>query len=477
MIEAPTPCEAQIELETLSAWRDRAMDTTEYQQLEKHIRSCPACQYRLQVFEGIGRILRTQRNDSYQEQIWHGLQTKMQRPMARHLRLSSSFVVNISVIVIIVLIALLAFQGHLRQGHPVATATPLTTVTPAMPPNTQLNWQPIPLGPWHVAGDANTIGFTPAPHAGEQAYVCTQPQGTTTVHIWKTNDRGAHWQSLGNLASVSNGSCNMVVDQQYPDTVILNITQNASTSPTHMMSYISYDSGQSWQSFLPGEFVSNLWLNVTGPSVTTGYAVLTDTYSNTGPYLAVSHDSFKAWQKIMPPNTTLLFDYWHSSSQALLLRTNRGLWLTDDQGQSWHNIAPSVQPGSTQAYQKGGGSDWNICYAIGPGTIHFYCSQNTGQTWQQYLIPNGDSGVNMVSLDGVASDGTFIVRTFSNLPKPNQQLYRFSLQSGQWQSMGVTPDSIVTFARTDNGGNILWAWYTGNPIDDTQQRSFSALLP
>src|ERR1051326_1012382 len=76
-------CSLNVSAQTLSAWRDDLLSAAEAEQLNQHLRTCPACQQQLQDFERIAMLLRRQRELDPGAQIWHGVQTRLSRPQRR----------------------------------------------------------------------------------------------------------------------------------------------------------------------------------------------------------------------------------------------------------------------------------------------------------------------------------------------------------------------------------------------------------
>src|SRR5262249_19122051 len=52
-------CVANLEVETLSAWRDQALPEPEAQRVAEHLPACDACRQRLSEYEAVARALRT----------------------------------------------------------------------------------------------------------------------------------------------------------------------------------------------------------------------------------------------------------------------------------------------------------------------------------------------------------------------------------------------------------------------------------
>ncbi len=267
MIEAPTPCDAHVDLVTLSAWRDRAVSITEYRRLTDHIAVCSACQYRLRTLDHIGQSLQSPDTDAYQERIWHGLQAKMQRPAVVHFTLAPRLVAAISVLVIIALFALVGYQGHFLQNkQTMATATPTPTVLPNI-------WQAVPAIQYAVA-------ITFAQSDLQTGYVCGNPDSTAdTLKLGVTHDAGLTW-TTSLLAGIPGNYCQIAVSPYDADDIVLvsqSCSQGCFTTNILRGTYRSRDGGKTWAKLVvpPGNEASDSTIPVSPVWTPTALFVLT----------------------------------------------------------------------------------------------------------------------------------------------------------------------------------------------------------
>ncbi len=136
------------------------------------------------------------------------------------------------------------------------------------------------------------------PNDGEIAWLCQS--GTKIapgpLHVWRTHDGGATWQTLS-VAQIDKAiSCQISLDQLDPDVAILDVEYISHTTPAQVTgaNYSTLDGGASWQA-------APLILPMTDFATLNGatYAIRQDgTDANR---LEVSKDGLRTWNYVDDP--------------------------------------------------------------------------------------------------------------------------------------------------------------------------------
>jgi hypothetical protein len=127
-------CSTNISLQTLSDWRDRALNSTDEQRLQEHIATCAVCQSRLAGFDRVASALRYQHDLDPRQRIWNNLQPhitlRRSPPMKPFYRtVIGTFPIVLSIALIVGLFALILHNRNETGLGSTSTATPIVTPT------------------------------------------------------------------------------------------------------------------------------------------------------------------------------------------------------------------------------------------------------------------------------------------------------------------------------------------------------------
>jgi len=186
------PCALQITIGTLSAWRDGLVYAEDARRLEQHIRTCHACQARLQSFDQVRLTLRSQRTPNLQAHVWREVRTRIARERGRSgLGSRRGPVIGGAAAMAAVLVVALFSVVLLSQrgsGTGPMGSTPTVGRTPTRAP--LAGWQQAPLtGPVCLR-----TFIVVAPSDPQTLYACRIGRDNT-VAVSVSHDAGATWSA------------------------------------------------------------------------------------------------------------------------------------------------------------------------------------------------------------------------------------------------------------------------------------------
>ena len=134
-------CTRGLVVETLSAWRDRALGQSEMSDITAHVRTCQRCQRQLTQFDIISQALQRQRAPDLHDRVWREVLAGMTtRPRGgHHVAVLGGASAMVALLVVAILVFTALHANHGTRPPLVATATtaststviPLSSFTPA----------------------------------------------------------------------------------------------------------------------------------------------------------------------------------------------------------------------------------------------------------------------------------------------------------------------------------------------------------
>lgn len=500
-------CPLHLAPETLSAWRDNALEAREARRISSHVDTCTACQAQLRQFEQIATVLRTERVPQPPQALWTGLRERLVRldtsaaSHAHHQRRPAMAGIGggLAVLAAVLIVAIVHFSvasppsrgaiGAIEEG-----ATPTSGPAPTVAPARQLTWRT--LAEPAIFTQAGIIAFLPtfAPGDASTVYGClwNYNDPSAAPEIWATHDGGDSWSIVGHLPAHPSGPCGwLAVDATQSQALVATVGQNVAPNgttfgPTNYPSFLSTDGGRTWTSIGTGRSIMQL---ATYKGLT--YALVDDFSPGNSPYsshLAVSSD-LRSWQNIDQP--ILLGgasvhegvnEFWlNPTNGSLLAVTSPGgdqgqgaerLWESDDGGHAWKEITPTAfQPQAVAVQPPAAGRPWHICgvmqQSIGSpvggvtGNNLLACTTDGGRTWvprPALNLPWSHSGTNAVHplvIITIGADGALIAavnQKSAPLDVDRFNLYRLLSSSSTWESIGLVPNSNRTISNGTGDG-------------------------
>lgn len=308
-------------------------------------------------------------------------------------------------LVLTLAVALTACAGAATPTRGQASATNVTaTATPAP----KLAWRALPL-PAGVSANgitsANGIGSAISPVSARVGWVCA-PAGSTGYQIWRTQDEGASWSHMSDLAPDSSGQplngCAVMPNRADANALAIDISWGVLNAPNAASlqgsrAYYSVDGGAHWKTLPAGD-----WLDQTITVGATTYALLLHP-SGGSAELVASADQLATWRDLPMPdseNSPMIRAAAAPGQpdQLLWMRMNGGASYSSDGGASWATLAPP-DAGSVQETvavwlsQNAGGapaSGWLICGYLQTATAQQptknLCTTSLGKTWTSYPV-------------------------------------------------------------------------------------------
>jgi hypothetical protein len=387
-----------------------------------------------------------------------------------------SVIATLLVIASVVLFPML--HAHSVRTMPMAHQTPTTT-----PLTNLLTWQMPPLAPWQkLPSDAHS-SYAIDQSDADIIYACAQLAGATMVQTWVTRDRGRSWQSLAEIPSTSNGSCGISIDQMNPLTVIISTSViKVEPIPTPIAEYLSTDGGQHWKTIAAPANIGSL---ASTPAAI--FALIVNDPPDYGPYVAVSHDHFQTWEKILVANQSLTRFYLSNSGKLLAVMASDPdhLWFSDDLAKTWHQQALTHAPEAIDlAIVRSVDQGWQICGGDA-------CSWDSGRTWEMIPLPPSallppaiptDTVTYAVSVLGIIPDGSVLAEVQQILPpksgvNTHGYLYRYVPSTQHWQFLSIPPPNVVYYYPSPGHG-LLWSLALGGTnSQNASQQNYVAAIP
>jgi hypothetical protein len=497
-------CPLHLAPETLSAWRDNALEAREARRISSHVDTCTACQAQLHQFEQIATVLRSERVPLPAQPLWPGLRGRLDRldtpiaPLPHHQRrpavagIGGGLAVLAAVLIVAIVhfsVAPLPSRGAIQAG-PTPTSGPVPTVAPAQ----QLTWKT--LAEPAIFTQAGIIAFPPAfaPGDASTVYAClwNYSDSSAAPEIWATHDAGNSWSIVGQLPAHPSGPCGVLaVDATQSQALVATVGQSMSpdgtaTGPTNYPAFLSTNGGKTWTSIGTGRSYMQL---ATYKGLT--YALVDDFSPGNSPYsshLAVSSD-LRSWQNIDQP--ILLGgasvhegvkQFWlNPTNGSLLAVTSPGgdqgqgaerLWVSNDGGHAWKEITPTAFPPQAVAVQPpAAGRPWHVCGVMQQsidspvgevtGNNLIACTTDGGRTWVPRPALNlpwshsGTNGVHSLVIITIGADGALIAainQKRAPLDVDRFNLYRLLSSSSTWESIGSAPNSNGTSSNGTGDG-------------------------
>ena len=502
-------CPLGVSERALSALRDNDVSQAEAARLAAHVATCPACSARLAAFDALADILRSERPPEPDGRLWPTITTaagapvRLSRMRFARVRPASAAWSRAGALVAVLLLAI-GFVALFSLHHPTppvqhvptATLAPTATFTPSATATLQhspLTWRPV-----GVSNPLEAIAFA---DDGESAYKCSvsdDGQGNAILNIWRTSDRGAHWNAARTVPNdpTVNG-CELVVDTSDPSVAALAWQPRgggAGDSYTGLMTTV--DGGLTWQAAPANPFVQIDQLDSRNGVI---YALreTVDSSNSVAYHLWASSDRMRSWRQVDQGMPAAVAGFWlQPDGSGILMVVSGGanaiasqLWSSPNGGATWRQLSvpgglPSYMPtrfASAGIYPNGIVARslqgrFHICVsnatvgASAPYTPDVTCSADSGATWhaRPLLLFTASQGPSVYAyLVSVTDDGTVLAAGFGSL-------YRLTASSSRWQSLGSLPESVVFYCPSPGAG-MLWAapGSIGDPVDP-QNRIFTA---
>lgn len=158
MSQGVTRCPDAMPIETLTAWYDHELVPDEAPRVRDHVRTCPACQRRLDEYGINTDRLRDFNAPDLHARIWRGVQQEIAH--GRRRSVPRSVIGGVGAAAVLVALMVLLFTQLLAQRPGTATSTLQPTATHGSQPPTATthptHGSPTPTGtsPWHTVGPA-----------------------------------------------------------------------------------------------------------------------------------------------------------------------------------------------------------------------------------------------------------------------------------------------------------------------------------
>ena len=516
-------CAAGLTSADLSAWRDDALPADEAARIGAHSPDCPACQNRLGGFETIAVALNGQHTPIPDERLWRSIVAAMSANERRSGELEPTMAREATIPDPAIETAETAPTPPLRRVSTrrrralgtLAAVAAIALVVVGLGRLFQLGggarqtqsfsvqWRQVALpGGMNTHLGAAAI-LSVFPNDGSIAWLCQSGTKITPgpLHVWRTHDGGASWQTLS-VAQIDKAiSCQISLDQLDPNVAILDVGYISQTTPAQVTGAdATLDGGASWQA-APSILPMTDFATLDG----TTYAIRQDgTDSNR---LAVSKDRLQTWNYVDDPirqQKLMASHFWlnpNTGGLLILAISMAGdgatsLWTADASGGNWKQMTIPTQ-GAVVARPTSDGQGWNICTLVADTSgsqpapdppSQSYCATDASNVSLRLPGLNFRRGVNTatpgvtpddnlygnVALAGIANDGARLAYAEDRFNADGQptrvSLYRLPTGSTQWQNGGALPFSaanagvsgIVAYAPRPGGG-MLWAMPIESP--------------
>ena len=525
MSQQTTPqCAAGLTSADLSAWRDDALPTDEAARIGAHSPDCPACQDRLRGFETIAVALNGQHTPIPDERLWRSILAAMSANERRSSELEPMMIREATIPDTAIETAETTPTPPLRRVSTrrrralgtLAAVAAIALVVVGFGRLFQLGGGARQMQPFSVqwrqvtlpGGMNKTLSagalLSIFPNDGSIAWLCQS--GTKIapgpLHVWRTHDGGASWQTLS-VAQVDKAiSCQISLDQLDPNVAILDVGYISHTTPAQVTGadYSTLDGGASWQA-------APLILPMTDFATLNGATYTIRQDGTDANRLEVSKDGLQTWNYVDDPihaQKLMVSRFWlnpNTGSLLILAISMAGdgatsLWTADASRANWKQLTVSAQ-GIMVARPTSDGQHWIICALVaGEGGVQpvpypasrSYCATDQSDAWLLKPGLNFHHGANTatpgvtpddnlygnVALAGIANDGALLAYAEDRFNADGQpkrvSLYRLPTGATQWQNGGALPFStanagvsgVVTYAPRPGGG-MLWAMPDESP--------------